>query len=143
MVVIAVEGLRELSDTGRWEVADELATEVSLVLRRKVRFDDRLGRFDDSQFILLLRRVDSELATLIVSQLVGQLTRLCADNERWHTKPMVRCGLVGSGTEQPDLNTLVFRALSQCRRARMEDKTMSSDVVAEAVIAGAIPGVDA
>lgn len=147
MVVIAVEGLRELSDSGRWEVADELATEVSRVLRRKVRFDDRLGRFDDSQFILLLRRVDSELATLIVSQLVGQLTRLCADTERWHAEPVVRCGLVGSGIEQPDLNTLVFRALSQCRRARMDDKTMSSDVSAEAVVAevvsGAMPGVGA
>jgi diguanylate cyclase (GGDEF)-like protein len=136
MVTIALEGMRELGDSGRWEVADDLVREVSCVLRRKVRMDDRLGRFDGSRFILLLRRVDSELASLIVSQLMSRVSRVCDDEARWRASVNVRCGLAGSGTENPDLRTLVFRALAQCRRARHDDVPLASDLGSLAVVSG-------
>jgi len=136
MVVIALEGMRELSDSGRWDVADDLVREVSRVLRRKVRMDDRLGRFDGSRFILLLRRVDSELASLIVSQLMSRVGRVCDDEARWRATVTVRCGLAGSGTENPDLRTLVFRALAQCRRARHDDVPLASDLGSLAAVGG-------
>lgn len=127
-VVIALEGLRSLNDTGRWETADELICEVSAYLRGKVRMDDRLGRFDGSRFILLLRRVDSELATLIVRQIITRLTTLCGDSARWRTAIHVRCGLAGSGTEQPDPRTLIARALTESQRARTEGLTIAGDL---------------
>ena len=127
-VVIALEGLRSLNDSGRWEMADELVCEVSAYLRGKVRMDDRLGRFDGSRFILLLRRVDSELATLIVRQIITRLTTLCGDSARWRTAVHVRCGLAGSGTEQPDPRTLISRALTESQRARTEGLTIASDL---------------
>jgi len=128
VAVVAVEGTRELGDSGRWETADELVSEVSRSLRQKVRSDDRLGRFDGSRFVLLLRRVDSELASLIIGQLMSRLGSVCGDASRWGVALRVRCGVVGSGTEQPDLRTLVSKAMLQCRRARMEDIPIANDL---------------
>lgn len=140
VVVLALESLRDLSDTGRWEVADDLIHEVSDVVRRKVRMDDRLGRFDGSRFILLLRRVDTELASLIVEQLLARVTAICSDETRWRVTVEARCGLAGSGTLQPDLRTLVSRALAQSRRARLEGIRFASDTgnVAAAACGGRI-----
>ncbi len=137
VVVVALEGLRELTDSGRWDVADELVREVSDALRRKVRMDDRLGRFDGHGFILLLRRVDSELASLIVKQLMSRLTAVCGDDARWRATVGVRCGVAGSGTEEPDLRTLVSRALNQSRRARLDGVSIASDLGSISVASGA------
>ena len=128
VVVIAIEGLRNLGDSGRWETADELVHEVSVYLRGKVRKDDRLGRFDGSRFILLLRRVDSELATLIVRQIFGKLSLVCGDVDRWRETIKIRCGLAGSGNEKPDSRTLISRALTESQRARREGLAIGSDL---------------
>ncbi|HNQ23615.1 MAG TPA: GGDEF domain-containing protein [Phycisphaerae bacterium] len=127
--VIAVEGLRQLHDTARWELADELVKAVCALLRRKVRLDDVLGRFDGSRFILLLRRVDSELATLIIGQLMFRLRAVCEDNPRWQVPIQVRCGVVGSGLNEPDMRSLVLEALQQARQARTDDTTICSDLL--------------
>ena len=128
VAVIALEHLRNLNDSGRWEMADELVREASAALRRKVRLDDRVGWFDGSRFVLLLRRVDSELASLIVSQIMSRLTATCGNESRWGTSIGVRCGVVGSGTEHPDIRTLVTRALNQAHRAREENVRVASDL---------------
>ncbi|MHC4696618.1 MAG: GGDEF domain-containing protein [Planctomycetota bacterium] len=128
VAAIALENLRELNDSGQWEVADEVVRDIGAVLRRKIRMDDRLGRFDGSRFIMLLRRVDSELASLIIAQIVSQLTASCRNDERSEAPVVVRCGVVGSGTEDPDLRTLVSGALAQCRRAREEGVQVASDL---------------
>lgn len=131
IAVIVVEGLRTLNDAGRWEVADELVREVADSLRRKVRMDDRLGRFDDSRFIWLLRRVDAELASLIVKQVMSRLMTLCDPPQaesRWRATITVRCGVVGSGTENPDLRTLVSHALVQSHRARLEHVAIAGEL---------------
>ena len=128
VVVFALEGLRQISDSGRWELGDELLRDVCDVLRRKVRMDDHVGRFDGSQFVLLLRRVDSGLASLIVNQMMTRLHTLVRDEGRWLGSIRVRSGLFGSGTQQPSLHELVSRALVQCRRAREEDLDVASDL---------------
>ncbi len=128
IAVIALEGMRELNDAGRWEVADELVREVAYTMRRKVRMDDRLGRFDGSRFIWLLRRVDAELASLIVKQVMSRLTTVCGDRGRWCASITVRCGVVGSGMDNPDLRTLVSHALVQSRRARLEQVTVAGEL---------------
>ena len=128
VAVFALEGMRSLNDSGRWDLADELARDVGATLRRKVRADDRIGRFDGSRFILLLRRVDSELATLIVQQLMNRLTRICEDKDRWGVPVKARCGLAGSGTDQVELTRLVADALTASRKARLEDEAVATDV---------------
>ena len=128
VVVFSLEGLREINDSGRWEVADDLVREVADALRRKIRTDDCLGRFDGSRLILLLRRVDSELASLIVSQIMSRLTTMCADESRCGATVTVRCGVAGSGTEEVGLRVLISRALAQNRRARLENSSIASDL---------------
>ncbi len=126
--VFALEGLREINDSGRWEVADDLVREVADTLRCKIRTDDRIGRFDGSRIVLLLRRVDSELASLIVSQIMARLSVLWADESREGVHVTIRCGVAGSGTDQVELRALISRALAQCRRARIENTSIASDL---------------
>ncbi len=128
MAVFSLEGLRRLGDAGRWESADALIQEVSAVLKRKVRSDDRVGRFDSSRFIVLLRRVDSALGSLIVRQLLERLQAVCGDASRWGQAVQVRCGMAGSGAEPAELEPLVTQALSRCSEARAEDRVLVSDV---------------
>ncbi|MBI1826223.1 MAG: GGDEF domain-containing protein [Planctomycetes bacterium] len=128
VAMIAIHGLRELNDNGKWEIADELIHEVGSSLREKVRLDDRFGRFDGSRFVWLLRRVDSELANLIVRQVVTRLTVLCGDRQRWQASIAVRCGLVGGDLKASDIRTLVSQALVQSRRARTEGITVATDL---------------
>jgi len=128
LAIICLESLRVINDSGRWEAADELVRSAGAILRRKIRADDVLGRFDGSRFILLLRRVDSELAGLIVAQIVAQLDTLCDDQQRWQAQVTARCGLAGSGTEEPPLRSLVMRSLMQCARARVECISMATDM---------------
>jgi|CXWL01.1.fsa_nt_gi diguanylate cyclase (GGDEF)-like protein len=129
VAVLALEGLRGVNDSGRWEIIDELLREVSKLMRARVRGEDRIGRFDGSRFVILLRCVDSELATLIVRQLIAQLTIVCGDVGRWGATIKVRCGLAGSGTGQPTLRNLVSRALSEAQRAREQNRLIGSDIV--------------
>jgi diguanylate cyclase (GGDEF)-like protein len=136
VAVIAIEGLRELNDSGRWELGDELIREAANQLCRKVRMDDRLARFDDSRFIWLLRRVDSELAGLIVKQTMTRLSALCEDAVRWKARIAVRCGLAGSGMEKPELRLLLCRALAQAQRARVECLPIATEVDSPEVRAG-------
>lgn len=130
VAIVAVEGLRELNDTGRWELADELVRDVAGCLRNKLRTDDRVGRFDDSRFVVLLRRVDSQLGALIVEQLLGRLQSRVEDPTRWRASLTVRFGLSGSGATRPELKELVSAALSQCTRARIEGLALATDVAA-------------
>lgn len=127
MAVVSLEGLRELNDLGRWEAADALVDESGRVLRAKLRAEDQLGRFDGSRFILLLRRVDASLASLIVGQIVSRLSAICGDADRWGSRVQVRCGVSCSGTERPGIHELVDRALKQGSRARKEGTRVAVD----------------
>jgi diguanylate cyclase (GGDEF)-like protein len=137
LAVITLEGTRALADHGHWERADMVATAAARLLDSHVRADDCLGRFDDSRFVVLLRRVDSALATLIAEQLVGKLTELCKQEQANTCRdatgadagwPTIRCGISGTGTDQPPLAVLIFRAISECHEARQKLVTVSSDL---------------
>jgi GGDEF domain-containing protein len=127
LAVVGVQGLRQLNDSGRWEVADELVHEIGLAMQGKARMDDRIGRFDGSRFIWLLRRVDSELAALILKHVITRLEQVCSDR-RWGVPAAVYCGLTGSRTGKPDLRRLVSTALQQSQRARLARISLATDL---------------
>lgn len=116
--VIALEGLRDINDSGRWETADELIAELASALRRKLRSDDRLGWFDGSRFVVFLRRVDAGLATLILEQMLAQVELICGDRARWRSNLRVRCGATCGDAADADLRLLISRSLLVTRRAR-------------------------
>ncbi len=134
LAVIALEQLRHLNDTARWDVADELVREVSILLKNRVRTDDHVGRFDGSRFLILLRRVDLSLATLILEQLLTRLQDLVSDTSRWRVSMGVRCGVTCSGKEQPDMHSLISQAIAECHKARIEDKAVCGDLYPAAAV---------
>ncbi len=136
--IVAVEGIRLLCDRGDWDLADALAAEAALLLGERVRTDDCIGRFDDSRFVVLLRRVDSALGALIIEQLHKSFSDLCSDGDRWRVPLVVRCGVSGSGTEQPPLRELISRAINRCHEARARNVALLSDVASPETSASVI-----
>ena len=98
------------------------------MLRDKVRTEDCLGRFDESQFVLLVRRVDSALAKLIVNQLLDALAPIAQTASARAASLAFRCGVSGSGTGRPELATLIGRSSERCRQARAEGVRVCTDV---------------
>ncbi len=123
-----VEGLRALRDSGQWDRANSALYEISRLLKRRVRQDDQIGVFDGSSFLVLFRRVDSQLAALIIRQLIAHLDEICADVDRWGARLAIRCGVAGSGTAQPTLRSLIGRATANSREARRHGVPVASDI---------------
>lgn len=131
LAVFALEGLRALADGGQWDQASHAVRETSKILRERVRPDDLLGRFDDSRFCLLLRRVDSALASLIAEQLVARLSASPLTAPLTNGTAGIRCGIVGSGAGSPTAGELVARAIRLCHEARLNQICVASDVAGE------------
>ncbi|NOT00353.1 MAG: diguanylate cyclase [Phycisphaerales bacterium] len=131
VAVIQVEGLRSLLDRGRWDLADEVLQEVSTALRRRLRPDDLIGRFDDARVVLLLRRVDSELASLIADQFVERLASLPVIQRVVEGDIEMRCGVAGSGTARVPIGRLTSEALRLCGVARERRVRTVTDVFEE------------
>ncbi|MEE9295298.1 MAG: diguanylate cyclase [Phycisphaerae bacterium] len=146
MCVITVEGLTTLTDQGRWDLANDVVYEVAKCLRDAVRPDDLLGRFDDTRFLVMLRRVDSELASLIATKTIERLTSMAngewrmANSERGlemgdfaiHNSPFaIRCGIAGSGNGDRAVGELVRCALRVCHEARARSVPVATDVEGE------------
>ncbi len=128
MCVVAVEGLRALLDRGRWDLAKDVIHQVGRAVRDRVRPDDLLGCFDDARLMLMLRRVDSELASLIATQLTEHLTRLPVIAALPNVAVRIRCGMAGSGTGMPSAVNLVATAVRLCHEARKRDVMMATDL---------------
>jgi diguanylate cyclase (GGDEF)-like protein len=136
VAVVALEGLRELNDSGRWEVVDQLLREIGQSLRGKLRLDDRLGRFDGSRFVILMRRVDADLSMKIVGQMLAKLDLIAGDSQRWRKKIVCRAGVACSGDDRPDLRTLVSRALTLCHLARVDQQPFAHAAAGALAVAG-------
>jgi GGDEF domain-containing protein len=122
-------------------MADELVRSIGQALRQKARRDDQLGRFDGSRFLVLLRRVDSELSSLIVAQIVARLRAVCErhtgsldsskeiaarpSQERALHPIGIRCGVVASESSRPGIRSLVSGSLAQWKRARIAGQPVS------------------
>ncbi len=123
-VVLVLEGLRRLDDSGRWRERDALVERTGRVLVERVRRDDVVGRFADDRFVLLLRRLDSALGRLIVEKLLHALRDVAAAC----AGVQARAGLAGSGLARPDLNALLATAFAAADRARQSGVALVGDV---------------
>ena len=128
IVVITIEGLRALVDQGRWELESDVVYEACRTMRERVRPDDLLGRFDDARFLILLRRVDSELASLISDQLIERLARIPVIDSVPAGRVGIRCGVTGSGNRTPSVTDLVADAIRLCHEARLRGERVVSDL---------------
>lgn len=131
VAVLAIEGLRRLDDTGHWRERDLAIEQLGQLLRNRLRSDDVVGRFSDDRFVILMRRLDSQLAELIISKLLTAGAALLRGDQTGAgpvpqplgahpiVTPTLRAGLAGSGLDEhtfDDLMTHAFDALDRARR---------------------------
>jgi len=124
IAVLATQGLRRLTDAGRWEVADDVLHTIGTVIRRKVRLDDCVGRIDESRVVWLLRRVDVDLAGLVVGQLVSHVNDAISSCQAVAGTVRVDCGVATTDSSDLPLRAFLVRALEAARRARVEQKSI-------------------
>ena len=113
-----VEGLRRLTDNGRWDIAKDAIRRISEIIRERVRENDCAGFFDGSTFVVLLVSVDAELASLIVRKIQSHIVDTIKSLGDPGNQIDVRCGLASSGAQRPSLDALLSRAASISTEAR-------------------------
>ena len=130
VVVLALEGLRWLDDVGRWSDHDTLVENIGLLVKRRIRTDDIIGRFSDDRFVLLLRRLDSSLGRLIAAKtrdtVQGQIEQIGEVGGALR----VRVGLTGSGFQKQALEELLISAFDAVEQARKQDLALYCDLAA-------------
>jgi GGDEF domain-containing protein len=123
MMGVAVEGLRALDDAGHYGPRDALIRRLGEVLCLQVRSDDIVGRFADDRFIILLRRLDARLGTLIGEKLVRTLRQEIAtllQHESGEERPAIaiRAALATADAEDCDGASLLAQTLNRLDGAR-------------------------
>jgi GGDEF domain-containing protein len=73
LLALAVEGFRQLDDSGHWGDRDRVVERLGCVLRSRARPGDVLGRLSDERFLVVLRNVDTSLATLLAEKLIDTI----------------------------------------------------------------------
>lgn len=127
VMVVCLEGLRSLDDASQWGKRDELIVQVGQAIAGGLRKDDLVGRFSDSQFVAVLRRLDIPLAELICRKLLGNLSAL-VEGFDLGSPVAARAGLSGSGFADPSAETLLKHAMSALNRARTEGIPLLSEL---------------
>jgi GGDEF domain-containing protein len=125
LMVVCLEGLRGLDDASEWAKRDALVEAVGQTIAAGIRKDDVVGRFSDSQFVALLRRLDVPLAELICRKLLSSIAKAICDFElgKWITP---RAGLSGSGFSKPEAEALLREAITGLQQARTKDLLLVS-----------------
>ncbi len=130
-----VEGLRRLTDQGKWERAKDAIRRASEIIRDRTREDDHAGFFDGSRFIVMLARVDCELATLISQKIQRYIADMFKTIGEPNEQLGIRCGLASSGEDQASLHVLISQASAVAAEARRQGRDLMAfaDVADEVV----------
>lgn len=128
VAALTLEGLRWLDDAGRWSEHDTLVEKIGLLIGRRIRTDDIIGRFSDDRFVLLLRRLDSGLGRLIVAKMQDTVQGVIEQIDDAGGAVRVRFGLTGSGFRKLSLDKLLVAAFDAVERAREQELALYCDL---------------
>jgi GGDEF domain-containing protein len=126
LCVIAVEGLRRLSDEGNWSFINEVIGDIGRALREYARPGDLPGRLDDSRFTLLLYPADADLSHMIARQLALRLSRLIDSHDGKAASLAIRCGVVEGA--DAGIEALITESVAACNSARRRNLVVSEVV---------------
>jgi GGDEF domain-containing protein len=116
VLALSVEGVRRLDDEGRWDLRNWVMQQIGVEMRRKLRSDDLIGRFNDDRFVALLRRLDLGLGQLIAGKLLESVAARLSTDPRVGSTVKLRCGLAG-GADEP-FEPILQRAFDSLQQAR-------------------------
>ncbi len=102
LLALAVEGFRQLDDSGHWGDRDRVVERLGCVLRSRARSGDVLGRLSDERFLVVLRHIDTSLATLLAEKLIDTIQSEVLDP--------ASAGLVAVGGDVSEVRPLRLRA---------------------------------
>ncbi len=163
LMVLALEGMRRLDDGPDWAVREPTVQRVCAAIDRKLRSDDILGRFSEDRFVVLLRRVDTNLGRLIAENVRRSVVQMLVDPSGGRDESAgsaaleARCAVVGTswpspvGIEMADpsgqaravLHDLIGTAFSRLDAARQRGQVMApiddEEIVPERVEAARMP----
>ena len=80
MVVMDIDGFKEINGTHGHEKADKVLAELGRWLKRFVRDEDMVARWSGDEFIFLLPDCDNEKATALMKRLQKRLIQFKPDN---------------------------------------------------------------
>ena len=163
LMVLALEGMRRLDDGPDWAVGEQVVQRVCAAIDGKLRSDDILGRFSEDRFVVLLRRVDTNLGRLIAENVRRSVVQTLVDSGGGRDEPAgsaaleARCAVVGtswpspaggemadpSGQARAVLHDLIGTAFSRLDAARQRGQVMApiddGEIVPERVEATRMP----
>jgi GGDEF domain-containing protein len=122
VLALSIEGIRRLDDGGEWDLRNWLMQQIGLVMQRKLRADDLVGRFSDDRFVAVLRRLDTALGEVIAGKLLTAVTDKVGSQPVIKETISLRCGLAESRGERFD--AILTRAFDALRVAREQYKIL-------------------
>lgn len=121
VMLVGVEGMRALDDSGNWQRKDQLLQTIGKTVRQQVRGDDVVGRFAEDTFVLILRRLDLHLGMLIARKFLNVVGTVLAEECSDITTPTNRCVLVPCEPGGENFSSALTRGLGLLGRARREN----------------------
>ena len=145
LMVLALEGMRRLDDGPGWAVRERTVQRACAAIDGKLRSDDILGRFSEDRFVVLLRRVDTNLGRLIAENARRSVVQTLIDSADGGDEPTgsvalaARCAVVGtswpaprggkisdpSGQARAVLHDLIGTAFTRLDAARQHGQVMA------------------
>jgi two-component system cell cycle response regulator len=121
LVLLDIDGLREINERLGADAGDRLLAEVGAVLRREVRMPDFACRFGGDEFALILPETGSQGARRSVGRIREKLAESSGEGEA----PRLTAGIVtfphAAATEMDDLFALAEAALMR-GKGQVEDR---------------------
>ena len=115
VVVVDLDGLKQLNDTRGHGVGDELLRDCAQLLQRNCRAGDRVARIGGDEFVVLLQDAGSETAARWCSRLLD-----AAQEQRRAAPDVPMTFSAGWGTTAPGAS--LYDALAQADERMYEDK---------------------
>ncbi|TKB52768.1 GGDEF domain-containing protein [Ferrimonas aestuarii] len=116
MVLVKVEQLHEINQEYGYEVGDQILTEVSTLLRRKIDDQMQLGRVSGSVFAICCGGISQQGAAEFAENLFAQ-TLAMQNPEQLNDALVISFGVSGHHKQLP-INELLIKAETDLRRRR-------------------------
>ncbi|GAB1640310.1 diguanylate cyclase domain-containing protein [Krasilnikovia sp. MM14-A1259] len=134
VLVVNLDGLASLADSGGTEAVNALLGEVAEVLRRSIRDTDVAARLDDTRFGVLLGRVEgAEKARRVAARILRGITARAAAGARFEVASSI--GLALSHPGGTDAQTLMQHADTAMHRARRRGRNRCEVYIEQETIA--------
>lgn len=110
LLLITVDGFREINDTHGHQVGDKVLLALVATVRAAIRETDVFGRFGGSEFLLILPHTDASGAALLAERIKTSMHRQPIQVDDAAIQTSVNCGLCALSEQTEFFDEMVVRA---------------------------------